>query len=385
MDPRCHRRTARTVVSHRAVALIDGAAFRSNVAWLDERSGDAALMVVVKADAYGHGMVNIARMARGMGVPWLGVALLSEARALREDGDIGRILAWLWAPDDPDLDACIRADVDISVSHEAALDAVIASGARVGCTPRVQVKVDTGLSRNGVPIDEWAAFVSRLQHAEEAGQIMVDGVWSHLANADAHDQEWARESVAKQCEIFRGALHVMHDAGLQPEWIHLANTAGLLWFPECHFTLVRAGIGTYGVSPGAPSDLEHLSLNPVMTLRAQLAHVKTIPAGQSVSYGSRWTAPAPTRVGLVAMGYADGLPRIAEDIAVHWNGMPCPVLGRIAMDQCVVAVPEGARIGDWVTIFGVGGSTADEWGQAAGTIGYEIVTRIGPRVPREVQ
>jgi len=372
-------------MSHRAVAQIDSAAFRSNVLWLDERSGDAALMVVVKADAYGHGMLPIARIARGMGVPWLGVALLSEARALRDDGDIGRILAWLWAPDDPDLDACIRTDVDISVSHDAALDAVIAAGARVGRTPRVQVKVDTGLSRNGVPMDEWPAFVTRLQQAEHAGYIMVDGLWSHLANADAHNEQWARDSVAQQCENFRHALQVMHDAGLQPEWIHLANTAGLLWFPECHFTMVRAGIGTYGVSPGSPADLDQLALLPVMTVRAQLAHVKTIPAGQSVSYGSRWTATQPTRVGLLAMGYADGLPRIAENIAVSLNGVPCPVLGRIAMDQCVVAVPDDAQIGDWVTVFGADGPSADEWGNAAGTIGYEIVTRMGPRVPREVQ
>lgn len=372
-------------MSHRAVAEINGAAFRRNVTWLDQQSGDAALMIVVKADAYGHGMLPIARMARGMGVPWLGVALLSEARTLRENGDIGRILAWLWAPDDPDLDACIRDDVDISISHEAALDAVIASGARVGVTPRVQVKVDTGLSRNGVPIDEWPALATRLRDAEKAGLIIMDGIWSHLANADAHDQDWARATVDEQCAVFREALGVMHEAGLEPEWIHLANTAGLVWFPECHFTMVRAGIGAYGVSPGTSADLEHLPLEPVMTVRAQLAHVKTIPAGQSVSYGSRWTATEPTRVGLVAMGYADGLPRIAEDISVSWHGEPCPVLGRIAMDQCVVAVPDGAQIGDWVTVFGADGPTADAWGQAAGTIGYEMVTRIGPRVPREVQ
>lgn len=372
-------------MSHRAVALIDGAAFRRNVELLDARSGDAALMVIVKADAYGHGMVPIARMARGIGVPWLGVALLSEARILRDSGDIGRILAWLWSPDDPDLDACVRDEVDIAVSHDAGLDAVIAAGERVGMVPRVHAKVDTGLSRNGVPMAEWPAFVARLAAAQRAGAIRVEGVWSHLANADAHDEAWARASVAEQCERFRAAVQTMHDADLDPPWIHLANTAGLVWFPECHFTMVRSGIGAYGVSPGGPDDAERLGLEPVMTVRAQLANVKTIPAGAGVSYGSRWVAPAPTRVGLVAMGYADGLPRVAQDAWVQWGDVRCPILGQIAMDQCVIAVPDGAQIGDWVTVFGVGGPTADAWGQASGSIGYEIVTRMGQRVPREVQ
>lgn len=371
-------------MTHRAVAEIDGAAFRHNVEVIKGFAGDAALMVVVKADAYGHGIQRIAEMARGVGVPWLGVALLSEARALREAHDVGRILAWLWVPGDPDLDSCIEQEVDISVSHNAALDAVVAAGQRAGIVPRVHAKLDTGLSRNGVSPDDWPEFVAHLAASERAGHVRVEGMWSHLANADAHDEPWARQSVDEQYTLFRWGLQVMREAGLEPPWVHLANSAGLVWFPECHFTMVRSGIATYGVSPGGPSAVGELGLEPVMTVRAQLANVKTIAAGQSVSYGSRWTATEPTRIGLVAMGYADGLPRIAEEVWVLWEATRCPILGRIAMDQCVVAIPDEAQIGDWVTVIGAGALTADEWGLASGSIGYEIVTRMGPRLPREV-
>jgi alanine racemase len=370
-------------MAHRAVALIDAAAFRSNIVALDAASADAALMVVVKADAYGHGMVPMARIARELSVPWLGVALLSEARTLREAGDIGRILAWLWAPDDPDLAACVAAEVDISVSSLTALEAVLDAAAATGVMPRVHLKIDTGLSRNGAMPSEWDDLVQRAAAESRSGRLRVEGVWSHLANADQPTDPAAHASVLAQADVFAEALAAVHAAGLEPPWIHLANSAAVLWFPELHFTLVRCGIATYGVSAGdGPAGA--VDLQPVMTLRAQLAHVKVIPPGQSVSYGSLWTATEPTRVGLVAAGYADGIPRISMGAQVDLNGHRCDVLGRIAMDQFVIAVPDDAQIGDWVTIFGSGGPSADDWAETAGSIGYEMVTRIGARVPREV-
>jgi len=377
-------------VSHRAVALIDGAALRENVALLDSRSGDAALLVVVKADAYGHGVEIIAPILRRSGVPWLGVALLSEALQLRAMGDIGRILAWLWAPGDPDLRPAVQAEIDISVSSMWALREVLAVGEELRVAPRVHLKIDTGLSRNGVPPEEWNAVVAAAAEAQSRGALLVEGVWSHLANADQHESDDAIASVVAQAGAFRTGLAAVHAAGLEPPHLHLANSAATAWFPDLHFTMVRCGIATYGVSPGVHVDeAKHLGLKPVMTLRAQLAHVKTIPVGQSVSYGSHWTAAAPTRVGLVAVGYADGIPRTAEGAQVSVAGKRANVLGRIAMDQFVIELPDDAEPGTWVTVFGTdgpttNGPTADEWAHAAGTIGYEIVTRIGPRVPREL-
>jgi alanine racemase len=372
-------------MSHRAVALIDSTALRENVALLDSRSGDAALLVVVKADAYGHGIGNVAPILRRSGVAWLGVALLSEAVQLRALGDIGRILAWLWAPGDPDLEPAIAAEVDISVSSMWALREVLATGERLRMAPRVHLKLDTGLSRNGVPADEWEAVVSAAADAQARGALLVEGVWSHLANADQHESDDAIASVVAQAEAFRAGLAVVAAAGLTPPHLHLANSAATAWFPDLHFTMVRCGIATYGVSPGVHVDeAKHLGLKPVMTLRAQLAHVKTIPAGQSVSYGSHWTAADPTRIGLVAVGYADGIPRTAEGAQVSVHGRRADVLGRIAMDQFVIELTDDAEPGQWVTVFGADGPSADEWAHAAGTIGYEIVTRIGPRVPREL-
>ena len=369
----------------RAEAVIDLAAVRSNLAVFEAAVGGPQVMAVVKADAYGHGMARIAQEARSIGVPWLGVALLSEARALRQSGDTGRILAWLWAPGDPDLESCVSSDVDISVSSLWALAEVAEHAQRVGVRARVHLKVDTGLSRNGASVDDWAGLVSAAREAQDAGAIEVVGVWSHLANADLPGDS----SVDDQRAQFEAASAVAIDSGLDPEVRHLANTAAALGYPDTRYDLVRLGIGMYGVPPSTPGSAATLGLTSVMTLRSRLALVKTIPAGQSVSYGSSWTAQRATRVGLVPLGYADGVPRSASGRAeVLLAGVRCPVIGRIAMDQFVIAIDDridDARAGDEVVVFGdeaSGAPTADDWAVASDSIGYEIVTRVSGRVPR---
>ena len=369
----------------RAEAVIDLAAVRSNLAVVEAAVGGSQVMAVVKADAYGHGMARIAQEARSIGVPWLGVALLSEARALRQSGDTGRILAWLWAPGDPDLESCVSSDVDISVSSLWALAEVAEHAQRVGVRARVHLKVDTGLSRNGASLDDWAGLVAAAREAQDAGAIEVVGVWSHLANADLPGDS----SVDDQRAQFEAASAVGIDSGLDPEVRHLANTAAALGYPDTRYDLVRVGIGMYGVPPSTPGSAAALGLASVMTLRSRLALVKTIPAGQSVSYGSSWTAQRATRVGLVPLGYADGVPRSASGRAeVLLAGVRCPVIGRIAMDQFVIAIDDridDARAGDEVVVFGdeaSGAPTADDWAVASDSIGYEIVTRVSGRVPR---
>jgi alanine racemase len=369
---------------NRAAAVIDLSAIGSNLDRVRELAGSSVVMAVVKADAYGHGMVPVAQAARRFGAEWLGVALPSEAVALREAGDVGPILAWLWTPGDPSLAACVITGVDVAVSNRMALDELCAVARQAGVPARVQVKLDTGLSRNGLRLDEWPDLVVALLEARDAGLVDVTAIWSHLADADNPGST----SVPVQRERYLTAVEIARGLGLRPGLLHLSNSGGLFAFPDCRFDLVRVGIAMYGLAPapglGTPKSL---GLTPAMTLRARLAHVKQVGAGTSVSYGGTWTSARPTTLGLVPLGYADGIPRAAGGrIEVAIGGRRYPAVGRTAMDQFVVDLGAGGPvIGDDVVLFGPGDNgeaTADEWGDRLDTIGYEIVTRIGVRVPR---
>ena len=370
----------------RASAIVDLSAIRANLRRVRELAGPAMLMAVVKADAYGHGLGPVARTARQAGVEWLGVALPSEALALRALGDEGRILAWLWAPQDPGIAACVRAGVDLSVSSRWALAEVVEAAQRVGVTARVQLKIDTGLSRNGSSSREWPALLDDVVGAIGDGVVEVEAIWSHLADADLPGSP----TVPRQLERYLSALDLAEARGVRPRLRHLSNSGGLWAFPECRFDVVRTGIAMYGLTP-APNlgTAAELGLTPAMSLVARLAHVKGIDAGTSVSYGGTWTADAETVLGLVPIGYADGIPRAAGNrVPVSVGGRPCPIVGRVAMDQFVIDLGTGElpHVGDDVYVFGSGGHgewTADEWAAMLDTIGYEIVTRIGPRVRRE--
>ncbi|MFJ5676117.1 alanine racemase [Streptomyces sp. NPDC093097] len=367
----------------RARAAIDLAAVRSNVRALRDRAPGAELMAVVKSDAYGHGAVRCARAAREAGAGWLGTALPEEAFALREAGDSGRLMCWLWTPGGP-WGRAIEQDVDVSVSGMWALREVVDAARRCGRRARVQLKADTGLGRNGCQPADWAELTAAARAAEAEGALTVTGVWSHFACAD----EPGHPSIAAQLTEFHQALAVAEAAGLRPEVRHIANTPALLTLPEAHFDLVRSGIGLYGVSPspevGVPEDF---GLRPVMTLEASLASVKRVPGGHGVSYGHHYTTPGETTLALVPLGYADGIPRHASGtgpvlVAGKWR----TVAGRIAMDQFVVDLGgDEAAVGETAVLFGPGDRgepSAEDWARAAGTIGYEIVTRIGKRVPR---
>ncbi len=339
------------------------------------------VMAVVKADAYGHGMVPVARAARRAGVDWLGVATPAEALALREAGDEGRLLCWLAAPL-TDFTPLVAADVDVTASSVDQLEEVAHGAREAGRTARVQLKFDTGLSRNGAPRDEWLALVTAARRHELDGEVVVTGLWSHLACSD----EPEHPANAAQLASFREALALADDAGLTPEVRHLANSAGALLLPETRFDLVRFGIATYGLSP-APDVVtsEHLGLTPAMTVRATVVTVKQLQPGDGVSYGHTFVAQEPLRVALVPLGYGDGVPRAASSRAeVQVDGLRCPVLGRVCMDQLVVAAPE-AHPGDLAVLFGPGTQgepTATDWARWADTIDYEIVTRTVGRHAR---
>jgi alanine racemase len=364
----------------RAEAVVDLAQVRVNIEYLAGPAcggPEVARMVVVKADAYGHGLVPIAREARGAGMPWLGIAIPSEALALRAAGDEGRVLAWLYAPGDPDLVQCVAQDVDLGVGSLDMLDSVARAAESAGRVARVHLKIDTGLGRGGCPPAKWEELLRR---AVAARVIEVVGIWSHLANADVPDSPETDEQIA----AFDHALEVATSMGVRPEVRHLASSGAALARPDARYDLVRLGIATYGVAPGPAIDMGPLT--PAMTLRASVVATKRVPEGHGASYGLTWRAPRETTLALVPLGYGDGLPRTAHGAQVAIAGRRYPIVGRIAMDQVIVDVGDDQVVpGDEVLVWGPGHTgepTASDWATWDDTIGYEIVTRLGSRVPR---
>jgi alanine racemase len=319
-------------------------------------------------------MHQCARAARDAGASWLGVATIAEALALRAGGDKGDVLCWLAAPG-ADFASAIEADIEVTASSAEQLAEILAAGTR----PRVQLKVDTGLSRNGAYGEQWTALVAAAASAQAAGNVEITGVWSHFACADEPDHPANDE----QESVFRKAVDELAAAGVVPALRHLSNSAATLTRPSAHLDLVRVGIASYGINPDR--NLVHdANLLPVMTLQAQLAAVKRIPAGTSVSYGHTWTAERETTLGLVPIGYAEGILRNASNRGqVAYGDQRAPVTGTICMDQFVVDLGDAdAQRGDVVTLFGPDGPSSDDWAIAAGTIAYEVVTRLGGRIER---
>ncbi len=372
-------------VVHRAAreAVIDLDAVMANVGSLREHARGAAVMAVVKADAYGHGLAPVARAARAGGAGWLGVALLDEALALRAAGDTGPVLAWLLGPG-ADWAGAIRADVDVSVSAEWALAEVVAAARDLGLPARVHLKVDTGLGRAGATLDTWPRLVEVAATAQAEGAVQVVGVWSHLAYADTPEHP----TVGAQAAAFADALRLAAQAGVRPHVRHLANSAATLLLPGLHYDLVRPGLAVYGLSPVPDrADPDRYGLRPAMTLSARLVLTKRVAAGSGVSYGHAYRTAGETTVGVVPLGYADGLPRHASNTGpMLVAGRRHTVAGRVCMDQVVVDLGDDpAEAGDEVVLFGPGDRgepSAQDWAEAAGTISYEIVARLGPRVPR---
>jgi alanine racemase len=367
----------------RAELVIDLDALRANVRTLADRCAPAALMVVVKADGYGHGMVPVARAARDAGAAWLGVATLDEALALRASGDTGPLLCWLGVPGE-DYRSVIGADVEVTAYSLAEVEEIAAAARAEGRPARMQLKVDTGLSRGGATPHDWPAVVQAALAAVRAGDVEVTGIWSHFACADEPDHP----ANAAQERAYAEALEVARGAGLDPGLRHLCNSAGALTRPHARYDLVRCGLAAYGLSPVPDlSTSQELGLTPVMTARSQVALSKRVPAGAGVSYGHTYTARRESTVALVPVGYGDGVPVHGSSVGpVSVAGARHTVSGRVCMDQLVVDVgDQPVTAGDEVVLFGTGaggGPTAEEWAQACGTIVYEIVTRIGGRFRR---
>jgi alanine racemase len=358
-------------------ARIDLRALRSNVAALRDQVAPVPVMAVVKADGYGHGAVPVARAAVESGAAWLGVVDLGEAFALRAAGVTVPILSWLHAPGE-DFVSAVAAGIDLGITSARQLEAAAAVGGA-----RVQFKLDTGLSRNGLAPSDAQPVFERAAELERAGRLLVRGIFSHLANASPDDD-------ADQIALFEHLVTGARAAGLDPELRHLASTQAALTTPHARYDLVRVGIGLYGVSPAAGMDPAAYGLRPVMEVSGAVAAVRRVPAGAGVSYGFTHRVERETTLALIPLGYADGVPRSASGRgAVTIAGRRYPVVGRIAMDQFLVDVGDDpVVVGDRAVLWGdptAGHLSADHWAEAAGTIGYEIVARLGSRVPRRFE
>lgn len=363
-------------------AEIDLPALRHNLAVAQKLAGGASVLAMVKANAYGHGAVAVAQALEQGGVAMLGVALVEEGVELRHAGVKAPILV---------LGGSYEGGYQLLVEHELVptvfrlehLEGLERAARLAGRTAKAHLKVDTGMGRIGVQLHELDAFLDQALDR----QVVIDGLLSHFANADLADAALTREQVAR----FRRALELLRARGLAPTFRHLSNSAGVLELPELRealdLNLVRPGIMLYGLAPAARL-AARAELSPVLSWKTAVIHLKTVPAGTQVSYGSSWTAPRESLIATLPVGYADGYSRRYSNLAsVLIRGARAPLVGRVCMDMCMVDVTEvpGVTVGDEVVLLGAQGEgriTAEELAQLAGTIHYEVVCGIGARVPR---
>jgi alanine racemase len=367
----------------RASAEINLSAITQNFKSIKSRT-TADVLAVVKADAYGHGLIPVSKALEEAGADWFGTALLEEAINLRKAGILKPIISWL-TPLGEDFKSAIDLDIDLGIPSIDLLDEVIKAASLTGKTARIHLEIDTGMSRGGV-LSDWDQLIKSVLVGVNLKQLKVIGIWSHFARADEPDELMNQE----QLSLFEEKVNQAKAAGIDAQFIHIANSAALFTNKSSHKNIIRSGIALFGLSPDVKTigDSSSLGLKPAMKLKAKLNLVKNVKAGSSVGYGGTAVLKSDTKLGVVALGYADGIPRSANNLAgVFVDKKRAPIIGRVSMDQFVVdlGITSTAKTGDEVIVFGDGSNgeyTVDEWAKAANTINYEIITRIGPRVPR---
>ncbi|MFV8166228.1 alanine racemase [Mycobacterium sp. 134] len=363
-------------------AMVDLGAIDHNVRLLREHAGGARVMAVVKADGYGHGAVEVGRAALAAGAAELGVVTIAEAVALRAGGITAPVLCWLHPPG-TDFAPALEADVQVAVSSVRQLGDVVAAAQQTGRTATVTVKVDTGLSRNGVSPADFPDVIAALGRAQAGGAIQVRGIMSHLVHGDEPDNPF-NDLQGKRLTTMREQAAAQ---GVVFELAHLSNSPAAMTRPDLAFDMVRPGLAVYGLSP--IPERGDMGLIPAMTLKCPVALVRSVHAGDGVSYGHRWIADRDTTLALLPVGYADGIFRsLSGKIEVLINGRRRPAVGRICMDQFVVDLgPGGTDVteGDEAILFGPGTQgeqTAQDWAELLGTINYEVVTSPRGRIAR---
>ena len=367
----------------RASAEINLSAITQNFKSIKSRT-TADVLAVVKADAYGHGLIPVSKALEEAGADWFGTALLEEAINLRKAGILKPIISWL-TPLGEDFKSAIDLDIDLGIPSIDLLDEVIKAASLTGKAARIHLEIDTGMSRGGV-LSEWDQLIKSVLVGVNLKQLKVIGIWSHFARADEPDELMNQE----QLSLFEEKVNQAKAAGIDAQFIHIANSAALFTNKSSHKNIIRSGIALFGLSPDVKTigDSSSLGLKPAMKLKAKLNLVKEVKAGSSVGYGGTAVLKSDTKLGVVTLGYADGIPRNTNNLAgVFVDKKRAPIIGRVSMDQFVVdlGITSTAKTGDEVIVFGDGSGgeyTVDEWAKAANTINYEIITRIGPRVPR---
>jgi len=358
------------------VARVDLAALQRNYRRLAQVAGDARVLAAVKGDAYGHGAVRCALALQDAGCEAYGVALIEEGRALREAGVRGELLV-LSGAGFGGTEVALDRNLTMVIFDHAVAARISEQACRRGVRHPVHLKVDTGMGRLGVSWREWPAFVAAM--AALPGLDVV-GVLSHLAGAEDDP-----EGTAVQVARFRVAADQARAVGLAPRHVHLSNSAGLLTGVAPELTMVRPGLALYGASPGAGLGLD---LEPVMTVRTRVLHVRDLQTGDGVSYGQTWRAERPSRIAWLPVGYADGYLRELSNVGeVLVGGQRAPVRGRVCMDLTAVDVTDipGVAHGDEVVLLGRQGEQelrVERIAELAHTIPYEVLTRFSERVPR---
>lgn len=362
-----------------ARAEVDLGAIAHNVRTLADLAAPAALCAVVKADGYGHGAIAVGEAALAAGASWLGVALVEEGAVLRKAGIEAPILL-LSQPRTSDLDDALDYDLRLTVYTEEGIEAVAQAVAPRGATARLHLKVDTGMNRVGCRPADAVRLAKEI--AERPG-LELEALWTHCAAADEPGDGFTDDQLDRLDEV----TAELAAAGMRPPMVHAANSAATLDHPRARLDLVRTGIAVYGLAP-APALAGRVALRPAMTLRAEVSMVKRVSAGETVSYGRRHVFERATTVATVPIGYADGVPRGLAGAGgeVLVGGRRRPVVGVVTMDQLMVDCGDDpVAVGDEVVLLGRQGGeevTAEEWADRLDTIAYEVVCRIGPRVPR---
>lgn len=372
----------------RGTIIIDFEAYRHNLSVLsDLLSADTKLMAVIKANAYGHGLVEIAKAAVGTGIEWLGVSTIDEARQVREAGITANCLI-LSPCDEEMMQKAVDLDVGISLMSPDGLNKLEGYATETNKVVKIHLYVDTGMQRGGInPAEtiEVAQAVLALPH------LLLEGVYTHFATAEETDDRFLHQ----QLNVFTDCIQELAATSIRPPLIHAANSAAALAEPASHFNLVRVGLASYGVNPFPKNHKDYASsqerLHPVLSVMSTVAHIRTIPTGTSVGYNRTWTAERDTKLGLIPVGYGDGLTRsLHQNTVMLIHSQAAPVVGSISMDQTIVDVTDipDVTIGDEVIIIDSNAASPASVASLATTDNaslYEIVTELSGRLPRKYE
>ncbi|GAA3317923.1 alanine racemase [Arthrobacter ramosus] len=366
---------------------VDLSAISDNIKAVKKRTAAPHFMAVVKGNGYGHGLVDVARTAVAAGADWLGTAQLSEAITLRQAGITVPVLSWLYLASQASatIREALEYDVDVSLGSVGQLEVLAGIAGQLGRPAVVHLELDSGLSRGGARKEDWLGLVAQARKAEQDGTVLVRGIWTHLAWADVPAHPGNAAAVAE----FEDAVREARAAGLDPQLRHVSSSANILDRPEFHFDMVRAGLAIYGLAPADHLDPADFGLRPALSVTAPLVMIKKVPAGTGVSYEHQAITHEPRYLGLIPLGYADGIPKgISGRSLVQIAGRKVSVIGKVCMDQFMVDLgpdASGIGVGDTAVLFGDpagGAASADDWGAAIGSHGDEIINRIAPRLPR---